>query len=105
MSSKIEIRKLAELACGTSKDSPEYSRFLEAINPTLMLDLTAPVVERRSVGHISLKQAPPELAELQATIARQAELLMRANSFVPQLDPLRSIINASLMEHLIRAWS
>jgi len=41
-----ELRKLAEQACGTSKDSPEYKRFLAAMNPTLLLDLTAaPVVE------------------------------------------------------------
>jgi hypothetical protein len=51
MSGNIEIRKLAELACGTSKDSPEYKRFLEAMNPTLLLDLTAaPVVERQPVS-------------------------------------------------------
>jgi hypothetical protein len=102
MSSKNEIRKLAELACGTSKGSPEYRRFLEAINPTLLLDLTAPVVERQPdafqvvsdrerrftrcevsaadcAKHIAqngelnvrieaLYTAPPELAELQATI-------------------------------------
>lgn len=101
MSRELEsIRKLAELACGTSKDSPEYKRFLAAMNPTLLLDLTAaPVVERKSdpVGQWSdddgvswcdgnerslqsaresgwktrtLYSATPELAELQATIAR-----------------------------------
>lgn len=48
-----DIRKLAELACGTSKDSPAYMRFLAAMNPTLLLDLTAaPVVERREPSPI-----------------------------------------------------
>ena len=53
MSSKIEIRNLAERACGTPQDSPEYKRFITAIKPTLLLDLTAPVVERRPLIHIT----------------------------------------------------
>lgn len=35
------IRKLAEKACGRPKDSPEYRSLIEAINPTMLLDLTA----------------------------------------------------------------
>lgn len=35
------VRKLAEQACGTSPDSPAYRRFIAAMNPTLLLDLTA----------------------------------------------------------------
>ncbi|WP_323615299.1 hypothetical protein [Pseudomonas putida] len=35
------LRKLAELACGRPKDSPEYRSLIEAINPTILLDLTA----------------------------------------------------------------
>lgn len=50
MTNKLEIRQLAELACGTHQDSPEYKRFLAAMNPTLLLDLTAaPVVERQEL--------------------------------------------------------
>ncbi|MNO13152.1 hypothetical protein D3C76_27780 [compost metagenome] len=36
-----DIRKLAERACGRPKDSPEYRSIIEAINPTMLLDLTA----------------------------------------------------------------
>lgn len=35
------IRKLAEQACGRPKDSPEYRSLLAAINPTMLLYLTA----------------------------------------------------------------
>ena len=41
LSVERELRALAEKACGTAKDSPEYHRFLEAVNPTIVLDLTA----------------------------------------------------------------
>lgn len=41
LSVERELRTLAEKACGTAKDSPEYHRFLEAVNPTIVLDLTA----------------------------------------------------------------
>lgn len=39
------VRKLAEQACGTSPDSPAYRRFIAAMNPTLLLDLTAPAAQ------------------------------------------------------------
>jgi len=111
MSSKIEIRKLAELACGTSRDSPEYKRFIAALNPTLLLDLTAPVVERQPepacVGDLerfesngedfvkvhdvidmlaNIKSAPPELAELQATIAQLRIDLCNQTSLTEQAN-------------------
>lgn len=35
------VRKLAEQACGTSPGSAEYQRFMAAMNPTLLLDLTS----------------------------------------------------------------
>lgn len=43
LSVERELRTLAEKACGTAKDSTEYRRFLEAVNPTVILDLTAAV--------------------------------------------------------------
>lgn len=46
-----------------------------------------------------LYTAPPELAELQATIDELAELLKQAREHVPQAHPLRGLINASLMQH------
>ncbi|BBT40930.1 hypothetical protein [Pseudomonas putida] len=36
-----EVRKLAERACGRPKDSPEYRLLVEAVSPTMLLDLTA----------------------------------------------------------------
>lgn len=39
------VRTLAEQACGTSPDSPEYRRFIAAMNPTLLLDLTSPAAQ------------------------------------------------------------
>ena len=41
------VRKLAEQACGTSPDSPAYRRFIAAMNPTLLLDLTSPDAQPR----------------------------------------------------------
>ena len=41
LSVERELRTLAEKACGTAKDSTEYRRFLEAVSPTVILDLTA----------------------------------------------------------------
>lgn len=41
LSVERELRALAEKACGTAKDSPEYRRFLEEVSPTIVLDLTA----------------------------------------------------------------
>ena len=41
LSVERELRALAEKACGTAKDSPEYRRFLEAVSPTIVLDLIA----------------------------------------------------------------
>jgi hypothetical protein len=52
----------------------------------------------------NLKFWPEEVEELQATIVDLSGLLIRANAFVPQIDPLRSLINASLMERLIRTF-
>lgn len=53
-----EIRKLAEQACGCTKDSLAYNRFMEAMNPTLLLDLTA--------TSSSSKPSSPELVECDA---------------------------------------
>lgn len=85
MSKTVEnIRKLAELACGTPQDSPEYRRFIASMNPTLLLDLTAaPAVERQEPvawlvqwnsiipgvrGHREVLIAPPELLSNSATV-------------------------------------
>lgn len=93
-----------------------------------VLSYAAPVVERQPVGEVvavvskgmsgydgvlyadaiiegvveagtKLYTAPPELAELQATIDELAELLKQAREHVPQAHPLRGLINASLMQH------
>ena len=68
MSSKILeiLRKIDEAS------SRQECFSVQRLTDELRVLLAAPVVERRSVGHISLKQAPPELAELQATIDRMA---------------------------------
>jgi hypothetical protein len=140
MSSKIEIRKLAELACGTSQDSPEHKRFIAAMNPTLLLDLTAPVVERQQpepVGVLMLGEVfngtqglelddwdvdwyrkpidelnaanpgaqlklyvePPELAELQATIAKQAAEIERLKG--GQREPVAYLRNEGTPNNLV----
>ena len=49
-------------------------------------------------------EGPPELAELQATIAELTDLLARANTHAPQVSPLRGLINAVLMEQRLRTW-
>ena len=71
MSSKIEVsRELAERLSLPMERTPEYLFDHRDALDELRAILAAPAVERRSVGHISLKPTPPELAELQATIAR-----------------------------------
>ncbi|MCE1084589.1 hypothetical protein LU642_28820 [Pseudomonas asiatica] len=53
-----DIRTLAEQACGCAKDSLAYSRFMEAMNPTLLLDLTATASSSKPSG--------PELVDCDA---------------------------------------
>ena len=54
LSVERELRALAEKACGTAKDSPEYHQFLEAVNPTIILDLTAEPAARQQDEPVAL---------------------------------------------------